>query len=758
MIVDNLQKSDIQTIGDIKQIKATIDVKNIEFITTLLSSNLYSAPVESFFREIVSNAWDSHVAAGNTNEPVIIKLTGDSVIIRDYGTGLSQEDFEDIYCRIGSSTKRESNDYIGAFGIGKFASLAVSDVVYITDYYNGVAYNYIMIKENGTITTNLLASNPTNEHNGISVKVPIDTINYTSITKALEELTFFPNVYIDSNDSYWKSINNAKRTRYNTFSVSEAIIPNYHTSRKNRVNILLGNVIYPLDTTKIEYLSNDYTFKYALIDLNICIHVNIGEINVTPNREAIIYSESTINVLTQKVKAVQEEINTIISSKGVVNTDDLSEYSRLISQDNYWHPLNDTIDNCKPGIPCEITASYMGIVRSEEFKKVIKYYRASDVPLLKGIHMNGSIYKAHSLKYGISKLTNMYNNHFIALDFDRNITGYTKYYILNHNKCWNRAIIKLATKEEFIRELRRLSIWNSSKILLPDEEWAFTTIYDYVMNNATIITLKEVEDYRKYLKDNNIVEKKIVDTSKYSLHELDYSCGNISDSIITREPISFDAIIKLLQTKGKCVILCGKNRTEEENEKAKILFHSGYKIFWGSTKLYDNILKYKMSITNKKHLSNLELDYDKVIQNPSVSTELKIVAGRYYYQNEEFARIADRLYYCFNTLPEVKRPSYKNEDAYIHLGNCRYYEHYSVKSVRARALEDYFEKITPIINMYSKLNDLFGDAGISGYSTNNIILYKIFKSIIKSKNVSELSCNTYYRLLTSPTIKLLYNE
>ena len=117
----NQEKSNAEIQGEIKNNKVEIDAKNINFITTLLTSNLYSLPIESFFRETVSNAWDSQVEAGNTNTPILIKLTtvndeDVSVSVRDYGTGLSPERFDSIYRFIGSSTKRESNDYIGMIG------------------------------------------------------------------------------------------------------------------------------------------------------------------------------------------------------------------------------------------------------------------------------------------------------------------------------------------------------------------------------------------------------------------------------------------------------------------------------------------------------------------------------------------------------------------------------------------------------------------------------------------------------------------
>lgn len=123
MIVEN-NISEIQKVGDIETTKVTIDPSNLEFLTRLLSTNLYSDPLESFFREIVSNAYDSVTAAGEDyrKRPIVISFKESPADnhyvcnIRDYGTGLSKEEFEDIYCKFGTSTKRESNKFIGAFG------------------------------------------------------------------------------------------------------------------------------------------------------------------------------------------------------------------------------------------------------------------------------------------------------------------------------------------------------------------------------------------------------------------------------------------------------------------------------------------------------------------------------------------------------------------------------------------------------------------------------------------------------------------
>jgi len=120
MILDNGGSTAVIA-GEATENKVAIDPKNIEHIITILSSNLYSKPEQSFLREIISNAVDAHKEAG-TEEPIVLSLLGNgndtyTVAVRDYGTGISPERFKEIYLNIGSSTKRESNDYIGSFGI-----------------------------------------------------------------------------------------------------------------------------------------------------------------------------------------------------------------------------------------------------------------------------------------------------------------------------------------------------------------------------------------------------------------------------------------------------------------------------------------------------------------------------------------------------------------------------------------------------------------------------------------------------------------
>ena len=95
-------------------------------------------------------------------------------VVRDFGGGLSQEDIFGLYSKYGKSTKRDSNNYIGAFGIGKFAPLSYGNNFTVVSYHGGkkISYN-VFVNEDDDTKIVKLNEEPSSEPTGLSVEVAI---------------------------------------------------------------------------------------------------------------------------------------------------------------------------------------------------------------------------------------------------------------------------------------------------------------------------------------------------------------------------------------------------------------------------------------------------------------------------------------------------------------------------------------------------------------------------------------------------------
>ena len=345
-------ESTIEKTGDIESGNISIDTNNLDFIITILSTSLYSKPIESFVRETVSNAWDSHQEAGIT-EPVILELGEDLegkffCRIKDYGVGLSPERFDKIYKNIGSSTKRDSNTQIGGFGIGRFSALAYTDIVHITSNYDGTQTKYLMYKDGNTISIDTLLSIPTTERNGVEIFVNLkhDSDVYRFGEAIRNQLVYFENLHVITSLSTISSFDlekdyaNFKIKKYNNFSVNTL-------NRSDKIEILLGKVCYPLRIENLNKSYPDYVSKYP-----VALNLEIGDLEVTPNREEILYSPSNIIKIETILDLAVEELAILSELESHKDFTSISEYVDAIkTTSHYVTLLEDTETPCRYKVP-----------------------------------------------------------------------------------------------------------------------------------------------------------------------------------------------------------------------------------------------------------------------------------------------------------------------------------------------------------------------------------------------------------------------
>ena len=299
MIVNNQVSHEAEYIGDIQENRVGIDKANIDFITTLLTSNLYSKPFESFLRETIANAYDSHLEAGTNKNIILLFESKDeysyTVSIRDYGTGVSPERFENIYRNIGSSTKRESNDFIGMFGIGRFSALSCADTANITSYYNGKKYSYIMYKNGTSLNIDKLSEVEGDYPNGLEVSIQVEKNSFYDWSTTIYQLCLFDKLYIAcKGDCSFRlrvaaeNFNNRKVRNYNnTFSTCDVL-------HSNKLYYRVGNILYEADDEH-KYISTK----------GLIINIPIGTVDITPSRESLQYTEFTNKTLKEKSNEVK---------------------------------------------------------------------------------------------------------------------------------------------------------------------------------------------------------------------------------------------------------------------------------------------------------------------------------------------------------------------------------------------------------------------------------------------------------------------
>lgn len=268
----------------------------------ILSNKLYKYKVRAVVRELSTNCDDAHKLNGNENRPFYIKAPtrlDPRFVIRDYGPGLNHNDMMTMYKTFFESTKNNSNDFIGALGLGSKSPLSYTSTFNVVSYHDGKATGYTVMKNRGepTIRPMFVDDMKEDEETGLEITVPvkvedIDTWHYEiayilrtfgavppKVDSLRREIEYFP---VDKTD--WFSVNSSYES-YGLYAV-------------------YGKIVYPISgvDVKADWLLNRYGKVY--------VHFPLGELDITPSREELSLDEETIANIQKRVNALEEEVIT----------------------------------------------------------------------------------------------------------------------------------------------------------------------------------------------------------------------------------------------------------------------------------------------------------------------------------------------------------------------------------------------------------------------------------------------------------------
>lgn len=281
--------------GDISSTLAEqFETKNFEVALTsktfsVLFDTLYQDKIGSPMRELCTNAYDSHVAAGK-HFPFKVQLPTSldpTFSVRDYGTGLSKADIMGLYTTALATTKDRTNDQVGYLGLGSKSFFAYTDSAMVTSWYNGEQSNYICSLDAQRIPQiSHVSSVPSTQPNGLKISYSVKPQDVVAFSNAASKVLEGYRGY-DIHPIFNKDVKVAMEEV--VYETDEILISR---GGVGYLRIRQGCVIYPVNQRDlIDWLNYGYS---------VTITVPIGTVEVAASREYLSLDDRT----SQRVKDI----------------------------------------------------------------------------------------------------------------------------------------------------------------------------------------------------------------------------------------------------------------------------------------------------------------------------------------------------------------------------------------------------------------------------------------------------------------------
>lgn len=242
----------------------------------LLSTRLYSRPMDAAIRETLKNALDAHIDA-KQSRPVQITTptsTDPHLIIRDFGKGLSPEQVQSNFINYGDTSKDDSPDQHGGMGIGSKAPFSITDQFSIVSRHNGTETTYIFFRQPGQGPEIASATSKPTTETGLEIIIPIPFPVRDSITVLEKLLAYFPENFATVDGTLFTP---PKPVYQNDFG---KLYEGY-----NNVQVQAGPVLYDYDN------SHHTELFEGLFNIVLTIPANL--VTVAPSRESLIDDDIT---------------------------------------------------------------------------------------------------------------------------------------------------------------------------------------------------------------------------------------------------------------------------------------------------------------------------------------------------------------------------------------------------------------------------------------------------------------------------------
>lgn len=373
MRLDTAREETITNLGGSQKFKMNASAKAFQ----ILSSGIYERKIEAIVRELSCNAYDSHVMADKAEVPFRIQLPtpiNDFIFaIEDFGVGLSEfevaggfhnettgvkvpwsvahgviekwkaqvqeclesgvEDSEipehpylsngfsevgGVYTTYFESTKTDSNDVIGALGLGSKTPFSYTDSFTVKARKEGKECVFsAQISASGEPEVVKMYERPWAGDNGVEVSVEVASRDVNEFRDCAQKVLSWFDVKPECN-------------RDLLFNVEEQAVANvrqygYHLEPKTgfgrRVDckVVMGNVAYDLDLNAIKPDTQDELARFIdqlyNMKADVYFSIPIGDADVAASRETLSLDDRTKDNLRERLRFIQTNFEATTKAK-----------------------------------------------------------------------------------------------------------------------------------------------------------------------------------------------------------------------------------------------------------------------------------------------------------------------------------------------------------------------------------------------------------------------------------------------------------
>ena len=350
-------------IGAEKEMTFSIDTSN-SLVFDILRSKMYSDKIGAVAREVASNSRDANREAGRENIPVTVQIVKpnkiasighQTIVFEDSGLGITPARMSDVFIKYASSTKRDSNNQTGGFGLGAKTPFAYSDtftVITVCDYAEPI---YETVRANKTLPIERF--NELQSSMGVDMEILEKDDEYVLVKMDVAKLVghepsqrkeYTYSAIIDKTNKgkmiLFESEISTKETGTRIVVPIKTDSDRYEFERKVikythhwGENIVYKNFIKERPTIEAIINEDDFTIvkgdtddyyellvdgiSYPLnkseVDINdvgvgsgytLLLKFNTGELTISANREAVQYDKETVEAIKAKCEIIRNRL------------------------------------------------------------------------------------------------------------------------------------------------------------------------------------------------------------------------------------------------------------------------------------------------------------------------------------------------------------------------------------------------------------------------------------------------------------------